>query len=154
MRLDRSASDFWVCVAAAVLALIGIGVTAYLLYERYHGNAPMCVLGGGCTAVQRSKYSTVAGVPVALLGLLAYVALLVCALVRWQVAALAALFITLLGVLLSAWLTYLELDQIHAICEYCVASAIIVTLSLLLTIVRLTILSRDAATGPPLTPSS
>jgi uncharacterized membrane protein len=132
------------------LAVIGIGVTAYLVWERYHGNAPVCALGGGCATVQRSEWSTVAGVPVAFLGLLAYVGLLFCALVPWQWAALASLFITILGVMLSAYLTYLELFQIHAICEYCVTSAVIVTISMILSIVRLSLLSRQAGVGPPL----
>ena len=149
MGFDRSASDFWIRIAAAVLAVIGIGVTAYLVWERYHGNAPVCAVGGGCLTVQRSEFSTVAGVPVAFLGLFAYVGLLICALVPRQWAALAALFITILGVMLSAYLTYLELFQINAICEYCVTSAIVVTLSLIASVVRLSLLGRDADAGPP-----
>jgi uncharacterized membrane protein len=143
---DRSANDFWVRIAAAVLALVGIGITSYLLYERWSGGTPACFRGGGCATVQKSEWSAIHGVPVALLGLLAYVALLACALMPWQTAALASLFISLLGVLLSAYLTYLELDQIHAICEYCVSSAIIVTIMLVLSIVRTTMLGRAAAT--------
>ena len=142
MGFDRGASDFWVRIAAAVLAVIGIGVTAYLVWERYHGNAPVCALGGGCLTVQRSEWSTVAGVPVAFMGLLAYIGLLACALVRWQWAALASLFITILGVMLSAYLTYLELFQINAICEYCVTSAVIVTLLFVLSVVRLALVAR------------
>jgi uncharacterized membrane protein len=142
LGFDRGASDFWVRIAAAILALIGVGVTAYLVWERYHGNAPVCALGRGCLTVQRSEWSTVAGVPVAFMGLLAYIGLLACALVRWQWAALASLFITILGVMLSAYLTYLELFQINAICEYCVTSAVIVTLLFVLSIVRLALVAR------------
>lgn len=142
MGFDRGASDFWVRIAAAILALIGVAVTAYLVWERYHGNAPVCALGGGCLTVQRSEWSTVAGVPVAFMGLLAYLGLLACALVPWQWAALASLFITILGVMLSAYLTYLELFQINAICEYCVTSAVIVTLLLVVSIVRLALVAR------------
>ena len=149
MGLDRSASDFWVRIALAVLALVGIGVTVYLVWERYHGNAPVCAFGGGCATVQQSEWSTVAGIPVAFLGLAAYVGLLVCALVPGQWPALAAVFITLLGVILSAYLTYLELFQIHAICEWCVSSAIIVTISLVLAAVRLTLVSREQDAGLP-----
>jgi uncharacterized membrane protein len=149
LGFDRSASDFWVRIAMAILAVIGIGVTAYLVWERYHGNAPVCALGGGCATVQQSEWSTVAGVPVAFLGLLAYLGLLACALIRNQWAALASLFITILGVMLSAYLTYLELYQIHAICEWCVSSAIIVTISLLLSIVRLSLATREQDAGLP-----
>jgi uncharacterized membrane protein len=149
LGFDRSASDFWIRIAAAGLAVIGIGVTAYLVWERYHGNAPFCAVGGGCLTVQRSEFSTVAGVPVAFLGLFAYVGLLVCALIRYQWAALASLFITILGVMLSAYLTYLELYQINAICEYCVTSAIVVTLLLVLSIVSLSLATREQDTGLP-----
>jgi len=149
LGFDCGASDFWVRIAAAILAVIGIGVTAYLVWERYHGNAPVCALGGGCLTVQRSEWSTVAGVPVAWMGLVAYVGLLVCALVPRQWAALGSLFITILGVMLSAYLTYLELFQIKAICEYCVTSAIVVTLLLVLSIIRLALLSRAEVAAPP-----
>lgn len=137
MGFDRSARDFSVRIAAVVLSLIGIGVTAYLVWERYHGNAPVCALGGGCLTVQRSAWSTVAGVPVAWMGLTAYVVLLVCALVPHPLTALASLFVSLLGVMLSAYLTYLELFTIHAVCEYCVTSAIIVALLFAVSVARL-----------------
>jgi uncharacterized membrane protein len=142
LDFDRGASDFWVRIVAAILAVIGIGVTAYLVWERYHGNAPLCTFGGGCLTVQRSEWSTVAGVPVAFMGLAAYVGLLLCAMAPGQWAALASLFITILGVMLSAYLTYLELFQINAICEYCVTSAVIVTMLLVLSVIRVTLVSR------------
>ncbi len=148
MGLDRGAPDFWARIAAVVLSLIGIGVTGYLVWERYHGNAPVCALGGGCLTVQRSEWSTVAGIPVAIMGLLAYIAMLVCALVPRQLAALCSLFLSLLGVLLSAYLTYLELYRIHAICEYCVTSAILVLLLLIASGVRLKLIG-DVRPAPP-----
>lgn len=149
MGFDRRARDFWVRIAAVALSLVGIGVTAYLVWERYHGNAPVCALGGGCMTVQRSAWSTVAGVPVAWMGLVAYVVLLVCALVPHPVAALASLFVSLLGVMLSAYLTYLELFTIHAVCEYCVTSAIIVTLLFVASIARLMLSAERPATPEP-----
>lgn len=155
MNLDRSAPDFWVRISAAVLSVVGMGITSYILWERYHGNAPVCALGSGCETVQRSSWSTVHGVPVALLGLLAYIGLLACALAPWPPAALGSLFISLLGVMLSAWLTYLELFSIHAICEYCVSSAVIVTVLLVLSIVRLVQLDRARGpSGPPSAPGA
>ena len=137
MGFDRRARDFWPRIAAAILALVGIGVTGYLVWERYHGNAPVCALGGGCLTVQRSEWATVAGIPVAIMGLLAYIGMLVCALVPRQIAALGSLFLSLLGVMLSGYLTYLELFSIHAVCEYCVTSAIVVTLLLVVSAIRL-----------------
>ncbi len=147
MGFDRRARDFWPRIVAAILALVGIGVTVYLVWERYHGNAPVCALGGGCLTVQRSEWATVAGVPVAILGLVAYVGMLVCALVPRQIAALGSLFLSLLGVMLSGYLTYLELFSIHAVCEYCVTSAVVVTLLLVASVIRL--LWLDAAMPDP-----
>jgi uncharacterized membrane protein len=72
---------------------------------------------------------------------LAYIGLLGCALVPWPWAALASLFMSLLGVMLSGYLTYLELFTIHATCEYCVTSAIIVTVLFVLSIVRVLVMS-------------
>lgn len=137
MGFDRTARDFWPRIVAAILAVIGIGVTGYLVWERYHGNAPVCALGGGCLTVQRSEWATVAGVPVAIMGLVAYVGMLICALVPRQIAALGSLFLSLLGVMLSGYLTYLELFSIHAVCEYCVTSAVVVTLLLVVSVIRL-----------------
>lgn len=145
MGFDRSAPDFWVRIAAVVLSLIGIGVTGYLVWERYHGNAPVCALGGGCQTVQRSEWATVAGIPVAIMGLLAYVGMLACALVPRSVAALASLFLSLLGVMLSGYLTYLELFRIHAVCEYCVTSAIVVVLLLIASGARLVLIGDGSA---------
>jgi uncharacterized membrane protein len=145
---DRSARDFWVRIACAIVAVAGIAVTAYLVWERYHGNNPVCAIGGGCLTVQRSEWSTVAGVPVAILGLTAYVGMLGCALVPWSWAALASLFLSLLGVMLSGYLTYLELFTIHAICEYCVTSAAIVTVLFVLSIVRVLVMSPPADVRP------
>ncbi len=147
MGFDRSARDFWPRIVAAILAVVGIAVTAYLVWERYHGNAPVCALGGGCLTVQRSEWATVAGVPVAIMGLVAYVGMLVCALIPRQIAALGSLFLSLLGVMLSGYLTYLELFSIHAVCEYCVTSAIVVALLLVVSVVRLMLLE-DAGAAP------
>ncbi len=149
MGFDRTRKDFWIRIASAILAVVGIGITTYLVYERFSGGLPTCVIGGGCSTVQKSEWSTVAGVPVALMGLLAYIALLVCALTPWQISVLGAFFVSLLGVLLSSWLTALELFQIHAICEWCVSSALVVVVAFGFSIARLVIFQREASQRPP-----
>ncbi len=81
------------------------------------------------TKVQTSIYSKLAGVPVALMGLIGYVAILGSLLAPdSERSRFATLSLTLAGFGFSAYLTYRELFSIHAICEWCVSSAIILTL--------------------------
>ncbi|MDQ4106560.1 MAG: hypothetical protein M3157_05240 [Actinomycetota bacterium] len=93
--------------------------------------------GSGCETVQTSRYSEVLGVPVAALGLLGYAALLCSAMVKGEWAALLGLFVALVGTLYSAYLTWLELFVIRAICQWCAASAGIIAVALLLSILRI-----------------
>ena len=74
-----------------MLALVGIGIAGYLTYLHYAGGSPYCIAGGsGCERVQESEYAKIVGIPVAVLGLVAYAALLVTALVRGLISAAAA----------------------------------------------------------------
>jgi len=59
-----------------VLAVIGLGLASYLTYVHYSGIKPACSLGGSCEKVQTSAYSHLAGIPVALMGLIGYVTIL------------------------------------------------------------------------------
>ncbi len=118
------------------LTVLGIGVASYLTYIHYAGIKPLCGRnGGGCEIVQTSQYSKLAGVPVALIGLLGYIAILASLLVRQsENTRLATAALTVLGFGFSAYLTYRELFTIHHICEYCVSSAVIVTVLMCLSI--------------------
>ena len=125
-------------VLLALLAAVGLAISSYLTWVHLAGAVPVCVGGGdGCEAVQASRYSELAGVPVALLGLVAYAAMLLAAMLGGERAALFGLFVALVGVLFSAYLTYLELFVIRAICQWCVASALVIAACLALSIVRL-----------------
>ncbi len=125
--------------ALLALAAAGTGVAAYLSWVALDADrAVACGPLGDCHTVQSSQYSEVAGVPVALLGLGMYAALLVLIGVRRFVSpppSLAVVWtvaLALSGTLYSAYLTYLELFVIEAICAWCVVSAAIVTAMLLL----------------------
>ncbi len=128
--------------AMTVLAVIGLGVSAYLTYVHYAGFSALVCTGahGGhssCETVQSSVWSKVAGVPVALLGLIGYIGILASLLAPdREESRLATLGLTVIGVGFSAYLTYRELFSIHAICEWCVSSAVILTLLLIGSIVR------------------
>ena len=115
-------------VATAVLALVGIGIAGYLTWVHYAGLDPVCVGGGGgCEQVQASRWSELAGVPVALLGLIAYATILASLALPDELGRTAAAFVSLVGFGFSAWLTYVELEKIDAVCQWCVASALVMT---------------------------
>jgi uncharacterized membrane protein len=122
--------------ASAVVALIGLGIATYLTVVHYSGGAPVCAIAHGCETVQRSSYAKVAGVPVALTGLFGYLAVLV-SLARdgedWR---LATAFLSLAGLGFSLWLTWVEVGVLHAICIWCVGSAVCMAALAALSIVR------------------
>jgi uncharacterized membrane protein len=118
-------------IAAAVLALVGIGVATYITIAEFGGGTPVCLAGGhGCETVARSDYSHLAGINVAAIGIGGYVLLLICALVPGDPGRFGGFLTALVGFGFSLYLTYLELFVIDAICQWCVASAVVMALSL------------------------
>ncbi len=121
----------------ALLTAAGTGVAAYLVKAALDPNkAVACGPLGDCHAVQSSQYAEVAGVPVAAFGLLMYLGLLALTAARvagaggvrlQEVLATLTFSLAFGGVVYSAYLTYLELAVIHAICAWCVTSAAIIT---------------------------
>jgi uncharacterized membrane protein len=122
--------------AILLVALLGVGVAGYLTYVHYAGIEPVCAVSGGCEKVQASEYSKLAGVPVAVLGLASYLVILACGLLRQELAKVAGAVTALAGFGFSAYLTYRELFTIDAICQWCVASAILMTALAVLTTIR------------------
>ncbi len=112
------------------LATIGLGVASYLTYVHYSGAIPLCGKNGGsCLTVQTSVYSKVAGIPVPVLGLVGYISIIVSLLIpQSETTRFATVGFTVIGFAFSAYLTYRELFSIHAICEWCVSSAVIMTI--------------------------
>jgi uncharacterized membrane protein len=124
-------------LATVTLAVLGVAVAGYLTYVHYRGLHPLCLAGGGgCERVQTSSYAKLAGVPVALIGLVGYVAILASLLVAGETARLATVGLTLVGLGFSAYLTYREIATIKAICQWCVASAVIMALLAILAVPR------------------
>jgi uncharacterized membrane protein len=120
-------------IVMIVLATVGLGVAGYLTYVHFAGIKPTCTAGESCTKVQTSIYSKLAGVPVALMGLIGYIAILASLLApENETSRFATLAFTFGGFGFSAYLTYRELFSIHAICEWCASSAVIMTILMLL----------------------
>jgi uncharacterized membrane protein len=120
------------------LTAVGLGVATYLTYIHYAGIKPLCGRnGGGCEIVQTSEYSKLVGVPVALIGLIGYATILGSLLApENETSRFATVVFTVVGFGFSAYLTYRELFSIHRICEWCVSSAVIVTVLMCVAIWR------------------
>ena len=136
---------------AIALAVIGIALASYLTYVHYANIQVACVQGHNeCEAVQTSVYSKVAGVPVALIGLIGYIVILGSLLVRQtETTRLATLALAFGGWGFSVYLTYREVFSLEKICEWCVGSAILMTILMLLSLWRF--LRGD--TGPSVAPA-
>jgi uncharacterized membrane protein len=121
-----------------VLTVIGLGVATYLTYIHYAGIKPLCGKGGGsCEIVQTSQYSKLAGVPVALIGLIGYVVILASLIApEGEQSRFATVAFTFVGFGFSAYLTYREIFSIHHLCEWCLSSAVIVAILMVLSTVR------------------
>ena len=124
-------------ITLTVLTVIGLGVASYLTYVHYSGIKPVCTAGGSCLKVQTSVYSKLAGVPVALMGLLGSIAILGSLLLpESENSRFATMALTLVGFGFSAYLTSRELFSIHAVCEWCASSAVILTVMMCLSVWR------------------
>ena len=123
--------------ASVAVGLAGLGIAAYLTIVHYAGGEPVCAIAHGCATVQKSTYAELLGVPVALLGLLGYIGILAALARDGEQGRTAAAFLSLAGFGFSAWLTYVEVVRLDAICIWCVASAICMTLLAGLSAVRL-----------------
>ena len=148
-----SLSAFAVLTPALLLALAagGLGVSVYLTYTHWADETVACAGFGSCELVQTSEYATLGPVPVALLGALMYAGLGGLALLTlwrrpsepdWPILAFWAG--ALAGVAYSAYLTYVELFVLEAICIWCVVSAVIVTASWLVSTGYIMALQRGA----------
>ena len=127
----------------AALALGGVGLATYLAMYKLGMIGTLACTVGSCETVNLSRWATFLGLPVAVWGVGFYVVLFLVALLgtterfvdaTWVSHALLAL--TAWGVVFSAWLTYLELYVIHAVCMFCVISAILVSVTFLVSVLE------------------
>jgi uncharacterized membrane protein len=127
-------------IAIIVVCLLGIADAGYLVYVHYAKLTLLCVGGHGgqssCETVQSSPYAELSGVPVALLGLIGYVVILLALAIPGDLGRMVGFGVALVGFGFSMYLTYRELFTIHAICEWCVGSAVLMTTLTILTAIR------------------
>jgi uncharacterized membrane protein len=121
--------------AIAGAAVVGGAIATYLTVVHYAHISPVCTTGG-CEKVQRSSYAEVAGIPVAVLGLVAYVGVLLTAAVRGVPAALAGAVIGVAGTAFSGYLLWAQIARIHAICQWCIGNDVVIAVVAVLCVAR------------------
>ncbi len=125
-------------IAIAFVGVIGVCVATYILISDSTSGAPTCLAGGtGCETVAKSSYSHIAGINVAVFGIVGWILILGTVLYGSDPARLAGFLFTLGGFGFSIYLTYLEIWKIEAICQWCVANAVLMTICFLLNVTRL-----------------
>ncbi len=165
-RAKRSATattGHWLRIAGIIVAFLGLLVAAYMSWSEISGIPTSCPGGTegavgqpgapaiDCGFVQNSAYARIVGIPVALLGFVGYLAILLLWIFQDRAAFLreyshALIFgLALFGFLFSLYLTYAELFLIYAICTWCVASAILMTLVFVIATIRLVLFMRNPA---------
>jgi len=136
----------WLDIVIPILSIIGLGASIYLTYVEVTHTRALCGPVGDCNAVQSSPYAKLFGVlPIGLMGAFGYIAILVTWLWRRfrtdslsKIAGPVMYGMALFGTLFSIYLTYLELFVIHAVCIWCLASAVIITALMLLNLPPIT----------------
>jgi uncharacterized membrane protein len=135
-------SDRRLRLAVAILTLAGAGIAGYLTYVHYAGTTLACPIGGGgCETVQESRYAELVGIPVALLGLALYLAVL--GLVVWddERARVTVAAIVLAGAGFAAYLLAIQIFVIDAICAWCVANDAVIALLAVAAVLRIPVRS-------------
>jgi uncharacterized membrane protein len=135
--------DKWLYRVSIALTIIGLAVSIYMTIYKLTDNQSMCIGNGGCSKVNSSVYAEVYGIPVAVLGIIGYAALMVMLLVENRNSFLrsnATMIIfgmALIGFLFTLYLIYVEAALIHALCPFCLTSQIAMTLIFILSVIRL-----------------
>jgi len=136
--------------SSIILAVLGMLDSIYLVWVKLTGAYALCGPIGNCESVNSSQYSEIYGIPIALLGAGAYSMMIILLILedRGQIWAeygpMIVFGMSLIGVLYSFYLTYIEVAVLKAICPYCVISAIILVILLALSVIRLSILLRES----------
>lgn len=135
--------DKWLYRASVALVIVGLFVSIYMTIYKVTGNEGMCLGSGDCSTVNASRFSEVNGIPVAVLGIIGYVAILGVHLLEnrnpffRQNATLFIFGMALAGFVFTLWLIYVEIAIIKAICPFCVTSQAAMTIIFIIAVIRL-----------------
>jgi uncharacterized membrane protein len=123
-------------LVVGTLALLGASLAGYLTYTRFTHAAITCT-SGGCEAVQTSSYAELAGVPVSMLGLAAYLFILGTAFFVSDLGRTTGATVAVAAALFAAYLVYVQVAVIDALCDWCIASDALIALLALACVQRL-----------------
>ena len=135
--------DKWLYRASIALVIIGLAVSVYMTIYKISGNDGMCLGSGDCSTVNASRFSEVNGIPVAVFGIVGYVAILLVHLFEnrnefFRTNGTLLIFgMSLTGFLFTLWLIYVELVLLQAICPFCVTSQVAMTIIFIIAVTRL-----------------
>jgi uncharacterized membrane protein len=127
-----------------IASIIGLLDAGYLSYAKITETNLYCTPGlGNCATVNASQWSTIFGIPVAFLGFASYLAILLLMIFGKKIRIVALyqhylfFFITLVGVLFSGYLTYIEAAVLHTYCQWCILSAAMITVLFIISVIKL-----------------
>ena len=135
--------DKWLYKASLVLVVIGLLVSIYMTIYKVTNNNRLCWGSGDCATVNNSAFSTIYGIPVALVGVGGYGAILLILLLGnrnnflQQNGTLFIFGLSLTGFLFTLYLIYIEFAVLKAVCPFCLTSQIVMTIIFILSIIRL-----------------
>ncbi|HLO13406.1 MAG TPA: vitamin K epoxide reductase family protein [Anaerolineales bacterium] len=128
---------------AIALTVIGLLVSIYMTIYKITNNDSMCIGSHGCSTVNASRYAEINGIPVAVLGVIGYAAILAVLLFGTQIGflqengTLVFFGLSLMGFLFTLYLIYVEVALIKAYCPFCITSQTAMTLIFILSVIRL-----------------
>ncbi len=129
--------------ASLALVIVGLLVSIYMTIYKVTSNNSMCLGSGDCSTVNASRYSEMNGVPVAVVGIFGYAAILGVLLFEnrnsffRQNSTLMIFGMALTGFIFTVWLVYVELVLLKAICPFCVTSQVAMTIIFIISVIRL-----------------
>ena len=135
--------DKWLYRVSVALVILGLLVSIYMTIYKVTSNDSMCLGSGDCSTVNASRYSEVNGIPVAVFGMIGYLAILA---VHYfenrnrffkQNGTLMIFGMALTGFIFTVWLVYVEVALLKAICPFCVTSQVTMTIIFMIAVTRL-----------------
>ncbi len=135
--------DKWLYRASVALVIVGLLVSIYMTVYKLTSNNAMCLGSGDCSTVNASRYSEVNGIPVAVIGVLGYLAILATHFFEKrnnffkQNGTLLIFGMALAGFIFTVWLIYVEVAILKALCPFCVTSQTAMTIIFILAVIRL-----------------
>ena len=135
--------DKWLYRTSVALVVLGLLVSIYMTIYKVTSNDSMCLGSGDCSTVNASKYSEVNKIPVAVFGVIGYLAILA---VHYfenrnrffkQNSTLMIFGMSLTGFIFTVWLIYVEVALLKAICPFCVTSQVAMTIIFIIAVTRL-----------------